>query len=393
MAYVDLLRARVDESRAGGGQRLAIALIELAEAEPLFGHRQAAVRGPLEQVASLLDPLGEPALEGRTLLRLAHVKLSEGDLEAVEQLADRARARLEPAGEPDRWIEAGTLSARAAIRRHQFDEAQTQLADLGDALGEPETVTARRAVAGLALAWAELAVEQQQYSEAEARIAVLAEGIADDPTDELVEAHFACCQVRGAVALAMGDNARACHALREAVGIARRVGAAVEDELETRIALAGALVQRDDHIGREEAERHLQIARDKALEHGLDSMHLAALIGQAGLLAQKGQTQAALARCVEIASIAVSKQDLLRYSVAVALMSQIYEQKDDLASAYRTFAEAHASLRDKLGDQATELFRPHLAAFANRIGYDKFAEVAEQVNRAAHARQTYRRST
>lgn len=191
----------------------------------------------------------------------------------------------------------------------------------------------------------------------------------------------------------MGDNARACHALREAVGIARRVGAAVEDELETRIALAGALVQRDDHIGREEAERHLQIARDKALEHGLDSMHLAALIGQAGLLAQKGQTQAALARCVEIASIAVSKQDLLRYSVAVALMSQIYEQKDDLASAYRTFAEAHASLRDKLGDQATELFRPHLAAFANRIGYDKFAEVAEQVNRAAHARQTYRRST
>jgi hypothetical protein len=73
------------------------------------------------------------------------------------------------------------------------------------------------------------------------------------------------------------------------------------------------LVQRGDPVGRDEAEKHLQITRDQALDHHLDSMHLAALVGQAGVLAQKGQTQAALDRCLEIAKVAVSKQDLTGY--------------------------------------------------------------------------------
>ena len=42
-------------------------------------------------------------------------------------------------------------------------------------------------------------------------------------------------------------------ALREAVVIARGVGA-LEDELEVRIGLAGALVERGDPVGRDEAE-------------------------------------------------------------------------------------------------------------------------------------------
>jgi len=387
-----VLRIRVDQARASGGQVLAIALIELAEAEPLFGHRQAVVRALLEQAAALVGELGASALEGRTLLRLAHVKLSEGDLEGVEQLAGRASERLEPAGDIDRLIEAGGLLARASIRRHHFAAAQARLAGLGDRLDEPQTLAARRSVAGLALAWAELALEQQQAAEAESRLAVLAAGCADDTDDELIEVSFACQQARGAAALAVGDHARACHALRAAVGIAKRVGA-LEDELEARIALAGALVQRGDQVGREEATHHLQLTRDQAIEHELDSMHMAALTGQAGLLAQNGQTQAALDRCLEIASVAVSKHDVFRYAAAVALMSQIYEQKEDLASAYRTFAEAHATLRDTLGDRATEIFRAHMSAFANRIGLEKFGEIAEQVNKAAHARQTFRRRT
>jgi hypothetical protein len=72
-------------------------------------------------------------------------------------------------------------------------------------------------------------------------------------------------------------------------------------------------------------------------------------------------------------------------------MSSIYEQKGDFASAYRTFAEAHASLREKLGDRAKDLIRPPMSAFAARIGHEKFSEIAEAVTKAAHARQTFRR--
>jgi tetratricopeptide (TPR) repeat protein len=392
------VRARVERARAVGGEALAGALIELAEAEPVLGHRQAAVRAALEEAAAVLDGLGARALEGRALLRLGHVKLSEGDLEGVEQLAARSRDRIASGGDASAeavdLADASCLVARAAIRRKDFAQAQAQLIAISDGLaGEPETVAARRIVAHVALAWAELALEQADYTEAASRLDVLASGLpTGDDGDELIELAHACRHARAVVALALGDAPRACRALREVVAIAQRF-ASIEDELEARVALAGALVQRGDAIGREEAERHLQVVRDLALEHRLDSMHMSALIGQAGLLAQSGQTQGALARCIEIANAAVKLGDLPRYAAAVALMSQIYEQRGDLASAYRTFAEARASLRDQLGDAARDVLRSHITAFADRIGHPKFAEIAEAVNKAAHARQTFRRRT
>ncbi len=386
------VRARVDPARAEGGEALASALLDLAEAEPIFGHRQAVVRGLLDEAATLLDQLGRPALEGRTLLRLAYVKLSEGDLEAVEQLAPRARDRLAPTGDTDRLIEADTLLVRSTIRRRDFAAAQAALIALTERAGdvEPTTLTARRAAAGAALAWAELALEQADYSGAQQRFGVLADAIAAAEPEELIDIEYGSAQARSVIALALGQPAQACTALRAAVVIAKQVGA-LEDELETRVALAGLLVQRGDTVG--EAEKHLQITRDQAIEHGLDSMHMAALVGQAGLLAQKGQTHAALDRCLEIAQTAIEKRDPDRYGAAVALMSQIYEQKGDLASAYRTLAEANAALRDSLGDQAAKaVIRPHLAAFAARIGPEKLDTIAAQVNAAAHARKTFRRT-
>ena len=382
----------VANARGSGGEPLvlALALIDLAEAEPLLGHRQAIVRSLLTEAAALLDTGGRPALEGRVLLRLAQVKLSETDLEGTAQLAKRARDRF---GDDDRWrvLDCQVLLARTAIRRDDLTGATTMLTELGagaDDRDEAETVDARRAVAHLVLGWAELAIEQRDYAEADKRLDVLAAGLEGD--DELGEQRFACQQTRAAVALAQGLLERGCHALREIVAIAKRTGS-VEDELEMRIALAGTLTERDDLISREEAERHLQITRDSAQEHGLDSLHMAALIGQAGVFAKKGQTHAALDRCIEIANSAVAKQDLPRYGAAVALMSQIYEQKGDLASAYRTFADANARLRETLGDVSKEVIRPHLAAFADRIGREKFQEIAEQVTRAAHATKDFRR--
>jgi tetratricopeptide (TPR) repeat protein len=383
-------RARVDSARAGDGTALGHALIELAEIEPIFGHRQAVVRALLREGAALVT---DPTLEGRTLLRLAHVKLAEGDLEGVEQLVARAKERL--AGDVDRTIEGDAMLARASIRRKDFTAAEAFLvaaSERADTRAEPEanTPVARRAATITAFAWAELALEQQDWATAAERLRVVGDVLAGG-SDELLELDFACHQARTLVALALGRVDEACATLRGAIAIAKAAGA-LEDELETRVQLAGFLVQRGDPVAFDEAERHLQIARDGAIDAGLDTIHMSALVGQAGLLAQKGQTHAALDRCLEIARRAAEKQDLPRYGAAVALMSHIYEQKGDLASAYRTLAEANASLRDTMGDQAArDVIRPHVEALADRIGPEKFRMIAERVNKAAHAKETFRR--
>jgi len=383
-------RARLAEVGAADPKARAEALLELAELEPLFVHRVAVVRPLLLECGALLDKLGDKSLEGRVLLRLADIKLVETDLEGVEQLADRARQRLE--GDAPRTLYARTLVARAAIRRNQLAAARDMLVALSEQADdtESESLAARRAATTAMFAWAELALEEQDYDAASTRLAALATTLAEALDDDLLELTFACQQAAGLVALAQAKFGTACTALRNAVVIAKSVGA-LEDELDVRVALAGALVQRGDPVAWDEAEKHLQITRDAALEHNLDSQHTAALVGQAGLMAQKGQTQAALDRCIEIAEVAASKKDLTRYVAAVSLMSGIYERKGDLASAYRTFAEAHAALKEQLGTGATDLFRPPLAAFRARIGQDKFAEIAEAVNKAAHARETFRR--
>jgi hypothetical protein len=383
---LEALRARVVE--AGDPHARAIALIELAEAEPIFGHRQAIVRGLLHDAAALVDKLGQPAVEGRVLLRLAYVKLADGDLEGVEQLASRARDRL--AGDSFRVLEASVVLARASIRRHQFDEAQDMLRALATD-SEPETTAiAARAGAALALAWAELALEQQDYETASERLHVLDQAVRSDGS--LDEVAFTCGQMTALADLAVGKFLQACAAMRDVVALAKKYSAS-EDEIEARLGLAGALGEKGDPINLDEAEKHLQIARDRALEAGLDSLHSAALVAQAGLMARKGQTRAALDRCIEVAQLAVARQDLAKYGAAVGLMAQIYEQKGDLASAYRTFAEANASLRETIGERAKDVILPYMSAFADRIGRSKFAEIAEQVNKAAHARAAFQRTS
>ena len=174
--------------------------------------------------------------------------------------------------------------------------------------------------------------------------------------------------------------------LRAVIALAK-AHAGHEDECEARVALASALAERGDIAGREEAERHLQITRDLALEHQLESMHMAALTGQAGLLARKGQTQGALNRCLEIARAAVAAKDLPRYVGAVALMSEVYQQNGDYPSAYRALAEAESELRTKIGEKAKELVRPHLLALSEKMGRNKFLEMADNVNKAQLARR------
>jgi hypothetical protein len=381
------LKARVEETRAGTDpEALAVALIDLAECEPILGRRQAAVRSMLEEAAALVDKLGRAPLEGRILLRLAYVKLAEGDLEGTEQLAARARERL--AG--DRAIEARVVLARATLRRGELADAERALGEIALDAQPDTTPSAARAGVQLALAFAELALERHQYSIAQDRVRVVLDAVRED--EAFVEVAFTARQMMTLVDLALGRPAQACAEMRETVALAKRLEA-FDDEIEARLGLAGVLGERGDAIGLEEAEKHLQIARDRALERGLDSLHMAALVAQAGLLARKGQTRAALDRCIEIAQVAMAKQDLARYGAAVALMAQIYEQKGDLASAYRTYAEAHASLRDSIGERANEVIVPYLNAFADRIGRSTFVELAQRVNAASHARSTFQRDS
>jgi len=383
------LRARLAEARVQTDPEvLAVALIDLAESEPIFGHRQAAVRSLLEEAAKVVDTLRRPALEGRILLRLAYVKLVDGDLEGTEQLASRARDRL--ADDRYRAIEANVLSARAAIRRHEFVEAERALADIAQEAPPDTTPLAGRAAAMLALGVAELAVEQHDHVSANERVRVVLDAVRDD--EALAEVTFTARQLMTLVDLALEKPVQACAEMREVVVLTKR-HEAFEDEIEARLGLAGALGERGDPTALDEAEKHLQIARDRALELGFDSLYMATLVAQAGLLARRGQTRAALDRCIEIAQVAMTKQDLARYGAAVALMAQIYEQKGDLASAYRTYAEAHASLRETIGDRAKEVIVPHMNAFADRIGRSKFEEIAERVNQASHARSTFARTT
>src|SRR3954471_15511316 len=117
MALADL-RARAESLRTAGGATHAGALVELAEAEPLLGHRQKVVHGLLEEAARALDTAGNHALEGRVLLRLGCVKLAEADLEGAEQLATRAQERL--TDDHERTLEVGALIVRALVRRKRF---------------------------------------------------------------------------------------------------------------------------------------------------------------------------------------------------------------------------------------------------------------------------------
>ncbi len=126
----------------------------------------------------------------------------------------------------------------------------------------------------------------------------------------------------------------------------------------------------------------IQIARDRALEHGLTDLHVAALIGQAGLMSQRGKTAGALDRCIEVARLGADGGNLGRYVAAVGLMSQIYQNHGDFPSAYRTIAESYHALRAVQGDVVKPMFERLLEPLRDRMGRDRFAKMIDDVSRA-----------
>ncbi len=364
--------------------------VERAEREPILGHRVEQVRARIDEAAQLVTAGSDPALQARILLRVAALKMVEMDFEAADKALERAGALCD---EPSLRFLGGVRACRVAIRRGERDRPAALL------IG---TATRLDAIADDTAAWRDVAVEialgiAELELHADEPDASAFEGLDEIDADAHPDAAFTAHQLRATHLIMIGQGDKAAHALRAALKIAVAC-ASPEDEVEMRLALAGVLVERGDTIGLEEATRHVQAARERAgsasrdgtrtegvgrpESETMDQLQVAALIGQAGVLARRGKVVSAIDRCLEIARLGAARGDAPRLVAAVGLMAELYGQTGDYASAYRTIAEAYQGLRDATGNDVEPLFRPHLAALRDRMGGDRFDRMIEDVRKA-----------
>ena len=394
MATTGQLRALITAASAAPDRaRLAV---ELCEREPLLGHRSEVIRAAIRDAGVALDAAPDRELEARVLLRLASVKLVELDWDGADQALTAAGERVDHQG-PWMYLSAAR-ACRVAIRRGDRGAATATLTAAAghvDQVADAADPRWRHVAAEIAIGIAECAVHEQPGDPAPFDpVRELVDELrhhADTAWPTAVDALFTAHQLLATDALARGDAGRAADHLRPVVRIAHDHGSPA-DEIEGRLARAAALAGRGDQAGAEEAERVIQVARDRALEHDLQDLHVGALIAQAGLMSMRGKTQGALDRCLEIARIGEKGGDLRRYVAAVGLMSQIYQNHGDFPSAYRTIAESYHALRSVQGDTVKPLFTPLLETLRDRIGADRFTALVDDVNRARQLAEAAQRS-
>jgi tetratricopeptide (TPR) repeat protein len=380
MGHLITQRRLVETLRRSEDPALAESLVALAEIEPVFEPGGGVFDANRRGAAPPPDAAPSAALQGRVLVRLAATQITAEKFEDANASLARAIAHL-PEDHPGR-IEAAALAVRSAVRQGARQRATEMVADLLRFLGDtPETHAERRAVFTVGMVVAEVMFESDDdRAEAIELFHDLLAGFADD--DRFHDLAFLAHQALAAGELLQADE-RVFHHMRAIIAMTHAASGAA-DEIHARLALAGMLIEKGDPVSLDEAGRHLQIARDRALDGDLEDLHMLALIGQAGYLARRGRVHGAIDRCLEIARSAVDRQDVLRYVGAAALMSTIYELRGDLMSACRTLVEAEHGLGEPLGDpQARELIRPHLHGLAGRIGKERFLEILARI-RAAH---------
>lgn len=379
VSYLAEQRRLVDALRTRDDPRLAEELVALCEIEPLFDHGAPRAHVLLAEAARRLDGVPPGELHGRLLIRLGATQIAAGKYDDADASLERGIARL-VGGHPGR-IEAAALAVRTATRRGARQRAAEMVPGLISFLGATPAATAeRRAVLTVAACVAELMFESDgDRAEAIAMFKDLLAAV--DGDDRLLDLAFLARHALATGELLEASDGALGH-LRAIVQMTREVGA-IADEIHARIALGGMLTEKGDRISVEEAGRHLQIARDRALEARVDDLHMLALIGQAGYLARRGRIHGALDRCLEIARSAVASQDVVRYVGAVVLMSTLYEVRGDLPSAIRALIEAEHGLGERIGiESARKLFRPYLHTLADRIGRERFIDLLEKINAA-----------
>lgn len=377
MANLEQLRAKLAAARQAG-EVAPGELIALAEHEPVLERGGGAVRALLHEAAARLDTADDPALRGRVMRRLAYVKMIEGELDGAAESARRAIDFLDQAGARDAALAAGCLACRIELRRGGAELVRPVLVQAAGQITGAES-EAHDAATELALAIAELSIESGEDDGHE----MLEELLPSLQEDEArLDAAWTASQLLAMQGLAAGRPEAAVRALRIAFAIAKRA-LDRRDELQVRISLAGALAVQGGQAALMESEKHLQVVRDVARDLGEKDLHVAALIGQAGLLAgHRRRVHAGIDRCLEIARLAAADNDVPRYVAAVGLMARLYEQSGDHASAYRTIAEAYHGLKSRMTVDPEPLFRPHLDALADVVGPERFRAIVADVNAA-----------
>ena len=353
--------------------------VERAEQEPLLGHRIVQVRAAIDAAAPLLDRVENGELRARLLLRLSLVKMVEMDWEGADQALDAA---AEHTTDHAKKLLAAIRACRVAIRRGQRDLARSTLFAAAGKLPELDDGSPgwRDVAIEIALAIAEVAIHDDppEPSGLDPLREVVGELDADRRhQDSLFTGH----QLIATYAMSVGDARAAAHALRTLVKLAAAAKSPA-DEVEARLALAGVLIDAGDPIGAEEAARVVQIARDRALEHGLTELHQASLIAQAGVLATAGKTAGALDRVLELARAAAAENNPQQFIAAVGIMAELYSRSGDHASAFRTIAESNHALSAATKTDTAPLFRPHLARLRDLVGEVRFAKIVADVDRA-----------
>ncbi|CAN5871248.1 hypothetical protein BH11MYX2_BH11MYX2_33030 [soil metagenome] len=379
-AFLAQHRATVERTR-GNATAHALAAVERAEAEPVFGYRAPDVRAAIEAAALALDKDDRPELKARLMVKLAQQKMVEQDYDS----ADRALARvgeLVPTQTAIRFL-VGVRACRVAIRRGP--EQRTQARDLLlvsagrlPSLQSDDSIW-QHATAELAIAMAEGDMhDPEPRPAAYDTLTALVDELGADPA--FADTMFTARQLLVAYAISVGDDNAAVSNARALVELATGA-AAFTDEVEARLTLA-ALLSNGDLVQKQEAAHHAQRARDRALEHGLSQHYQAALIAQAGVLSDAGKTAGAIDRMLELARLAADEQSLPRYVEAVAMMSALYTKSGDVASAFRTVAEANHALSTQLNKDTTEMFAPILRLLRDQVGSERLQQIAADVGRS-----------
>lgn len=368
------------------------AWIAVAEAEPCFRWRTTPARVALDRAAVLMPIHDRPDLDCRAALRRAMLELTDEEHVAARELADIATVAADRAGDRTRSTLARIISARAALR----DPAQVDAA-----IGELEGIAADVAASGdrgmgggrlleiqmgaqlmiasgeQQLAALELEAARRAYDQAET---ILKEA----PAKALQDERFLALQGTALTAQLTRSFGRAADRLRTIVRMTN-AHVAQRDELEARMALGHMLTQLGKH---DEAVRHLDLARALAKESAtVDERMLAAQ--SAALAAVHGKSYGrALDRAYEALELAgLEKRSLGSYISAVTLIAQIHLARENPSEAYLALVYASASVKQRLGEQATFMFDAQIEELKRSMGPEKFEAMCEDIIAARKARE------
>lgn len=388
-AEAALHRARAaaqDPAAPADPARLPAALIDFAEAAPLFRYRAAPVTAALLEAVALLPPLHLPALEIRCLVRLSEARMQEGDgaqaLKLAEQAVSRALAAADEEGGAERVLRAQCQRARA-LRR--LGEGRAEEADQVLLAAAAELPRLRRAggesFIAVSLAIAEGQLERGDADAAETLRALL-RGLDQDGL-EAPDARFAAHQGIALCAELSGQRDRATAHLRDVVSLVKRHDAPL-DLLEARLALGAALSAARKSA---EARRVLQVVVDEARDLSAEHHRLLGLTALSTVLSQQGAVRGAVDLAIESASGYARLGSLLGYVRGVALAAHALLGHNRTASAIEIMLYGVSALRHTMGEQAASLLQAQLDALRAELGEERYEEACRELLALRAARQ------